>query len=67
MNWDSLFTTINKKIKKAEKRRDYYWNNRADLRVWIPAYNHNIGYLNAMLEMKELLRKRKSREQGVNP
>ena len=62
MNWDSLFETINKKIKKAEERRDYYWDNRDTIQFWNHSYNDSIGYLGAMYEMKELLRKRRSRE-----
>lgn len=57
MNWDSLFKTINKKIKYAEEERDKY-SNLNDLL----SYNHYVGYICALYEMKELLRKRKSRE-----
>ena len=62
MNWESLFKTINKKIKDAEKKRDHAWDNRATIFDWNHKFNHNIGYLSAMYEMKELLRKRRSRE-----
>jgi len=56
MNWDSLFKTINTKIKDAEELRNTYYKAND-----FPTYNHWVGYLQALFEMKDILRKRKSR------
>ncbi len=46
-----------KKIKDAEEMRDAHYKAGGMM-----SFNHYIGYIQAMYEMKELLRKRKSRE-----